>query len=122
MGNRIPSLLALLLAACSTAQERDQAQLMDVIESRVSLPEGTSAIGNYARYYTFDGALVRAVYLIPFGDEVRPERTDDLKAGQRRWVEEKSLPMVFDGGCSVVNVLFDPSSSANILVFCNGDA
>lgn len=50
-----------------------------------------------------------------------PSRSDDLKAGQRRWIADpRALPMIFDGGCMVVHVTFDLKTRKVERVFCNG--
>ena len=36
-------------------------------------------------------------------------------------VEEEDLPYAFDGGCRVVNVIFDPESMRTMAVWCNWD-
>jgi hypothetical protein len=49
--------------------------------------------------------------------------SDYLRAGQRRWVaDRKALPTMFDGGCRVVNLVFDLKTRKVEHALCNGDA
>jgi hypothetical protein len=48
---------------------------------------------------------------------------DRVLAGQRSWVgSTDQLPMIFDGGCSVLSLLYDPRSGELKEVECNGEA
>src|SRR6476646_5747339 len=120
-------LAIVLLAACSTAEERKQKSLMDQIEHTVRLPGGAHPLSAYARYYAFQNGGVHAVYIIPWDrtpllDNACGERgsnstshegncqilLDPLKAGQRRWLgHSRDLPVEFEGGCKVVEIDFD---------------
>lgn len=52
--------------------------------------------------------------------QMQPE---SIKSGQRRWMSnETSLPVIEDGGCSVINVIFDPRTRKVKWVACNGFA
>ena len=39
---------------------------------------------------------------------------------ERRWVEETELPMIDDGGCGVVSVIYDLAAQRIQNVYCNG--
>lgn len=84
---------------------------MDEIERQVQLPADADELQNYARYYTFDGKRVIATYVASRGN-------DPLK-GQRRWRAER-LPTVMDGGCAVVNIIYDPRARKIENTYCNG--
>ena len=144
---RAVSLVAttILLAGCSTPEERKHKALMDQIENQVQLPKGAHALGDYARYYTHDeNGDVHGVYLIPFNDEPRPgegceelgsnltgrnvscppgQSQDALAAGKRRWVDDRrNIPFIMDGGCMEVDVIFDASKGRIKSAYCNGVA
>ena len=108
----------LVLAACSSAAERQQRQIMRQIEQKVQLPAGAAKLEKYARYYAMDGSRVVGTY-ITFVDP----RNDyyNLPTGQARWINDhRNLPGISDGGCSVVNVLYDPKTQKVEEVSCNG--
>jgi hypothetical protein len=119
MRGLIPPIAVLLLSACSTAEERQHSQLMDQIEKQVRMPAGSRPLAEYARYYAFDkrGRVV-AIYTT-----LREPSYESLNlpAGQRRWVShEDRLPGISDGGCGVVEVLFDPATEQVTRAECNG--
>ena len=133
-----------LLAACATPVQLERDRLTDTIEARVKLPQGAGRLSDYARYYAFDEqGMVLGVYVPgyewPDTDATCGEiledlsirevpcpaepKGDNLLAGQRGWVDSKyKLPMVMDGGCSVVTVVYDPKSNRVKNVECNGGA
>jgi len=52
-----------------------------------------------------------------------PDISHSVRAGQRRWVaDRKALPVIFDGGCMIVNVIFDLKTRTVERAFCNGYA
>lgn len=144
--NNLVILLALLLASCSRPEASRTDALMNRLEQRVQLPQGARALAAYARYYAFGkSGEVEAIYLIPWSEEVRPgesceeltanftskaapcpnlkRRAGRLKPGERRWVANNSqFPIVLDGGCSVVSLLFDGRTAKMKNAKCNGDA
>lgn len=114
-------LLALLLLGCTQAQPaapapspaQEQARIMDRIEALVRLPPGARPLAEYSRHYAWqsrrDGVRkVVAVYV----SEGNPGR---------RWVAENQLPLVMDGGCSIVNLSFDVAADRIEGVSCNAD-
>jgi hypothetical protein len=141
-------LAAALLALFPTGSARDlrQTRLMDEIEMRVTLPKGARPLVQYARFYAEgrSGDIV-GIYLLPVSppdagsscvqyrdgktirlklkDCVRPK--SDLEravAGTRTWLSRQDeLPMIADGGCSVVTVAYRPSTRV-LRAFCNGVA
>ena len=134
----------LLLAACATEEQLERDRLTDEIEARVKLPLGARKLADYARYYAFDkGGMVVGVYAPgyarPNPDDACGEllgdmsireipcpsapKGDDLLAGQRGWRNSsRELPLIADGGCSVVTLLYDPKIGAVKKVECNGEA
>jgi hypothetical protein len=138
----IPAVL--LLAACATQEQLERDRLTDEIEARVRLPQGARKLSDYARYYAFDEqGMVVGVYAPgyewPNPDETCGELLEDmtireipcpsepkgdkLLAGQRGWKDSPSkLPLIMDGGCSVVTLLYDPKASEVKRMECNGEA
>lgn len=122
----------LLLAACSSespiAVESDKsktvsppkteeirARIMDEIERQVQLPPDADKFQKYARYYAFDGDKVIGTYMTSAGN-------DPLR-GRRLWLgDRRDLPTLMDGGCAVVNVVYDPLAKRIESTFCNGRA
>ena len=93
---------------------------MDKIEMHIEMPKGSSPIGDYARYYASDDRQrVVAEYIMTVDPK---NRTYDLPIGKRRWVDDaRNLPLINDGGCSVVSVEFDPKTG-KVEAGCNGVA
>ena len=110
----LPILVALLLmAACSSEGERRQATLMNEIEALVKLPNGAAPLQEYSRYYTYgrDDEVI-GIYAGRYL----------AKNAERKWVRDsRSLPVIMDGGCGVVNISFDIRSK-KAEAWCNGDA
>lgn len=118
---------------------------MNAIEEQIRLPEEARPLDSYARYYAAGPkGEVTGVYVVPFPDigpddmceEVAEDMTtrtvacsrsegsaNSLKAGERRWLDNhRNLPVVLDGGCSVVTVEFNPATREVEQVICNGVA
>lgn len=86
---------------------------MDEIERQVQLPPGAQGLEEYARYYSFDGERVTAIYVTSDGN--------DLHKGQRLWLAERyELPVLLDGGCATVNIVYDPLAQRVEQAYCNG--
>jgi hypothetical protein len=146
MAKCLPIALTFLLAGCSSPEERRTGAIMDSLEQQVQLPKGARPLSAYARYYAFGRTGdVEALYLIPWQDEVRPgesceeltvnftshavpcsdmkSKGEELKVGQRRWVvDSRHFPLVLDGGCGVISLLFDAKTAKAKSVECNGEA
>ena len=146
----VPILAALVALGSSSAAERSVHDvLMDEIERQVRLPAGARPLHEYGRYYAFEASdRVKAVYLLP--DEAagplpaelaceqvvalangfttraipcppEPAASHSPKAGERRWLADSgALPIVFDGGCTIVHLAFDLETRKIDNVFCNG--
>lgn len=111
-----PIFAPLLLAACGAAENPRQAATMDVIEQQVRLPKDALALDRYSRFYTAakSGEVI--------GTYVAGAH-NDLPVGQRRWVKDiYHLPAIDDGGCFIVNVIFDPKTNKVTQAACNGVA
>ena len=112
----------LLLAACAAglpnenvsaaedAPTNPETRFMDLIEATIELPPGANELDRYTRTYMFGERKVLAIYT-SYG---QPGRV---------WVSRPAdFPIVFDGGCSVVNVVYDLKTQLFTQVACNGDA
>jgi len=142
---KLPAILIaiLCLSACSSPQERRQAEIMDRIEQQVKLPTGAEPLERYARTYAFKSRdRVSALYFLPdlANDEgcriakgYGPKSAgavarlcpppDGMKAGERRWFKDaEALPIIFDGGCGNIDIEFDLKTGSVIFAHCNGDA
>ena len=141
----LPCLAA--LSACSTATK--QAHLMEEIEQKVQLPKGAEPLNAYVRFYTFsDRGKVLARWVVPEANEPQPgdgcaevvlseteTRLRDIpcdpprpwppegRAGESRWVEhEKNMPVMMDGRCRQINIMFDLGTRKVEHAFCNGSS
>lgn len=117
---RLSLISAIGLTACSSAAEHQHNQLMQQVEERVQLPKGAERLDRYARYYAKDGDQIVAVYTTL----VDPKgRYLDLPVGHQRWLgDHRNLPAISDGGCSIVNVIYNPNAQTEPKAFCNGAA
>ncbi len=110
----------MFLCACGNPQGADHEAQMDFVEANVHLPEDAAPLAGYARYYTHDAhGRVTAVY-----SAASPGTAPaDLPIGSRRWVadERQFPPPMLDGGCTIVQVGFDPSTG-DLIANCNGAA
>lgn len=140
------ALIALVsLASCSTPEERQQTQLMDEIEARIELPDGALPLSKYARFYAYDDTgRVVGLYLIPHApmppDEGCSELQENLSPksvdcsslpsdplggvgeNERRWLNRDVMPGVSDGGCGVIEVVYQPVTKIVEKASCNGVA
>ena len=143
-------LTAFLVSAPATPDHGRSERLMDAIEKQVRLPEGAAPLQNYARHYASqtDGKVV-GVYVLraparprgpdwgcaevvldggnvttkPVACPTDPDTSEQVAAGQRRWFDDyRKLPIIMDGGCMVVNVVFNPATRRVEHAFCNGVA
>jgi len=64
----------------------------------------------YDRYYSVENGVATGIYI-----------RSDRKNGTLRIVKKNDLPVVMDGGCSVINVEFELKSERVLSAFCNGD-
>ena len=102
------------MAALQDPARPDRRTIIDAIERRVVLPPGAQPLDRYARFYADGpGGEVTGVYVGLPPPEWPP--------GTRRWVERLGdLPIIDDGGCSVIGLVFDPAKRTLRDVGCNG--
>jgi len=106
---RIWVLGAILLAGCAHDLGSTEDQLMRMIEQSVALPEGAAPLSRYRRHYAWasgDPQAVEAVYTLGG----KPDRL---------WLSADDLPIVLDGGCSVVTFKFEVARKTATNVRCN---
>ena len=111
-----PFLAAVLLSACGAAEDSRRTATMDTIEGQVRMPKEALALARYSRFYTeAKSGEVIGTYVA--------SAHNDLPVWQRRWVSDiYHLPAIDDGGCFIVNVIFDPKTNKVTQAFCNGVA
>ncbi|MEO5493350.1 MAG: hypothetical protein ABIR08_04905 [Sphingomonas sp.] len=135
--------LAVLCTAGSAPPKQPlHTALMIKIESKMRLPAGSGTIDRFARAYKFASPTrVIALYFVPddgkgksFCSEAKKGGSkgeialfcpppDGMKVGERRWFSDNaSLPVVFDGGCSYVDVEYDLKAETVIFSKCHGVA
>jgi hypothetical protein len=111
---------ALLLIGCSSTHTSEKDDLIGRIERIVQLPPGAEKLESYARYYALKDQRVVGTY-ITLVDPKSPYY--DLPIGQHRWLDDsRNLPAISDGGCSVVEVIYNPASKKVEETICNGEA
>jgi hypothetical protein len=69
----------------------------------------------YAGYLSGDQKMIEGEFIEPFGEKSKP--TSVHIVGSR-----KELPRVFDGGCSIVHIVYSVGSDRIISARCNGIA
>lgn len=92
-----------------------EAQLRDAIayiEKTIKLPEDSDPLEAYGRYYTQHKGIVHAVFTKGWGR---------FTPGVHIVPTYNDLPLIFDGGCSVIDVIYIPQTKA-ITARCHGHA
>ena len=134
-------LVGSMLAGCSEVRS-EREELAGEIERSVVLPTNARALEDYERYYAknADGS-VSAVYIVhdeghreavaracreiddaPFPCPVAGGQLRLVEAGESRWVDDAiDLPGMSGGGCSQVDISYQPRDGAFVRVECNGD-
>jgi hypothetical protein len=76
-------------------------------------------IADYARYYTgymADGQqMVAGEFIVPSGSNSKP-------AGVYVVRSRKDFPLIYDGGCSIVNIVYSVKLGKIVSLACNGVA
>ena len=113
----IAAAMAALTSCMSQAvpsQADRETALADEIESKVVMPEGAAPLQEYARVYAKrpDGRIAGSYVLNP--------EPGGNKPGTRNWVSLQELPILLDGGCAIVNIVFDLETRTVEEASCNG--
>ena len=108
------------------------------MEAGLRMPRGAAPLHRYVRLYTLDraGAVEDLPVTTVRNDVVLPEgrrivvgvlvlpgmfKTAKLGAPGVRIVEKSEMHQFFQGGCAVVNVVYDPSAKRTVASWCNYD-
>jgi len=93
-----------------------------ILESVAKVPGGYGhapiPLEKYARYYV--GVVINGRRMIR-GEFDFPNGPDGRRAGVYI-VGESGLPHTLDGGCSIVNLIYDPEAHKMVSIVCNGVA
>lgn len=94
------------------------AQSISEIEQILELPSKDAKLEEYVRHYwgTMENgvAILNGQFHLPWGDEEKPN-TIHIN-------DPDGPPMIFDGGCSVVNLRWNMRLKKLIAIWCNGVA
>lgn len=119
-------LAALTLIGCENNKGRSGAgplssdtALTDEIERQVTAQAPEHDLTRYVRLYKRGAeGNIEATYLAAqMGGLPRK-----WEGGHSYWVASTDVPMVLDGGCAVINVLYHEPTNTLVSVHCNGDA
>lgn len=124
---------SLALLGCYSPRDID----IDVsaVERRIVLPDGSYKMDQYSRNYStfrvdreedLPFTTISNEAAIPYGRVLTLGVLyvpSDIHPGQfgAHVVERSQMPYIVHGGCSVINVVLDPSTAANAAVWCNAD-
>ena len=85
---------------------------ISLIEKKIVLPHGSSDLREYSRYYSGrtdkSGKYVIAVFVL-----------DGHEPGVKI-VSPKKMPLVLDGGCTNIDLLYDVKKNLVVNLSCNG--
>jgi hypothetical protein len=113
-------------AGCSQSWAPD-AGIISKVESSIKpsdiplrySPGHPPVIGQYARYYfgymANNHRMIRGELVLPFGSKMKP-------AGIYVVDSQREFPTIFDGGCSVMHVVYDVDAGRLVSLQCNGVA
>ncbi len=103
---------AAALAACGSpsahGKESEADAAIAALEKKVPLPDATRALSGYERYYALSKERIHAVYLL-----------SRQGAGRIHRVEQGDLPRVKEGGCGVVNIVYNRAEDRFARILCN---
>ena len=116
---RLPFAVSLLMMACGPAFSADREFVPSedeivALENAIRLPDGSKPLGQYRRFYA--GKVEDGKHMIAAVFKLDPSNA------AIRVVDLAHLPVVFDGGCSVVDVQYEVESRSFLGVRCHGVA
>ncbi|WP_162892384.1 hypothetical protein [Blastomonas fulva] len=118
-------MMAFGLVNCSGGDTSNQTSLsrnvalVESIEKQVLARHAHFDLRRYARLYTHTSAgNVEGTYFFP-GIGGLPSKWE---GGKSYWVKANEVPAAYDGGCAVINLLYNVPSETLVFVSCNGDA
>lgn len=95
------------------------------IENTVAMPEGAAPLDKYHRYYIASELEGRDIIMAQYhlGDHYLTRSTEIKGLDQAyRVTDPLGIPFIRDGGCGVVNLIYDIELKAIVSVDCNGSA
>lgn len=113
-----------LLLATGCSGEQTMREEIASLESAVVMPEGTDRLDGYTRFYAVSDDAIEARYLSnTFVSGVIKQREPlEPLAPNIFLVGPNSLPIVMDGGCSVLSLRYDRRTHEITGPVCNGVA
>lgn len=121
MAARLLIAAAVLLASCGSPTITSE---IATLESSVVLPEGADRLDAYGRFYSDSGRTIEAVYVSSgmVGHELSDRIGRQEIAPNVYLVGFGNLPIIMDGGCSVLTLSYDRQTRAITGPVCNGMA
>jgi hypothetical protein len=113
------ALLTVIAAGCAPSAPTNEA-VAGEIERQVQAAYPGLPLDRYARFYArLDNGTVEGVfsYAGEEGYEISGSR-----AGEVLWTNRDDLPIIHDGGCTVISITFDARAKELIHAYCNTDA
>lgn len=109
---------AIAISAWSLRSKVDQSAGLKVtvaeMEKELRLPVGSYPLSSYDRFYAKDltqHGVIHGVFRHRVG-----------RQGEVRIVPSSSLPVIFDGGCSIIRLRYSIATQQVDYIACNGDA
>ena len=109
----IASILSLTVVPTAKAQNAVPVALVQAIETQLVMPSGAESLDRYDRYYAFDQLHGREVVIGVFllrkasGTTTRAGASAVADVPNAFAIPRQKLPVIVDGGCSVVTIYFD---------------
>lgn len=111
MARQIVYVSLMLVSACAHSSD-DSNQIMKKIEAKLIMPVGAESIETYRRYYSWTDEQQTSVQAV-YEHGGKPARL---------WLPSNEMPIILDGGCSVVTFTYDLPTDKVKNVACNGEA
>lgn len=121
--------VALMIAQAAAARPSvtdnriPETELIAKLESRIVMPQGANALGSYNRAYT--EATVNGKVMV-FGQMIDHDLAGRIARDRHqpapppiRRALMKEIQPAFDGGCLIVNVIYEVGADSVSKIFCN---
>lgn len=122
----IVSTLSLAVGPTAEAQNAVSEASVQAIEAQIVMPGGAESLELYDRYYAFDELqgleVVKGVFLLrrAFGAPRRGGVAAVAGVPNAFTMSGRQLPVIADGGCSVVTIYFDISTERLVSISLEG--
>ena len=93
--------------------QRSVETVMNRIESLAVLPADAAPLADYDRYYAWDDDAADRRRVIGVYTRFR------APTGGRHWIAKSDLPVILDGGCGIVTLVYDAEADRIESVACN---